>query len=403
MIHQFSFKNFRSFAGKAAISFMVGQKGFDSNMYFNSPAGIKLNKVGVIIGHNAAGKTNVIRALTFLAWFVCNSFYQLKGEESIPINGFFSDNSNDISEFEVIFEYKNVIYRYTLHLCNTHVILEKLQWKDKTNHFKYLFKRIWNGVRQDFDINSAKVINLNNEIARKILRKNVSLIAVGAAISNNFLTDFSSYWQTIVSNLDYKGSKESDLLSGIVNIAEKYHYDASSFERVKQFLKDIDLGLTDLFLMPYNSQDFLPGKNKEFYIPMGTHVVGKKAYHLPIFQESDGTKNMFVLFDRLFPVLENGGIAAIDELEIDVHPHVLPRIIELFINPVTNPNNCQLIFTSHSLEILNYLQKEQVFLVEKDQECKSELYRLDEVKGVRRDDNLYAKYMAGAYGAIPNI
>ena len=42
-------------------------------------------------------------------------------------------------------------------------------------------------------------------------------------------------------------------------------------------------------------------------------------------------------------------------------------------------------------------------LVEKNKECKSEVYRLDELKGVRRDDNIYAKYMAGAYGAVPNI
>ncbi|MCX5783120.1 MAG: abortive infection protein, partial [Elusimicrobia bacterium] len=49
------------------------------------------------------------------------------------------------------------------------------------------------------------------------------------------------------------------------------------------------------------------------------------------------------------------------------------------------------------------LEKEQVTLVEKNSDCESKTYRLDEIKGVRRDDNIYAKYMAGAYGAIPNI
>jgi hypothetical protein len=42
-------------------------------------------------------------------------------------------------------------------------------------------------------------------------------------------------------------------------------------------------------------------------------------------------------------------------------------------------------------------------LVEKDKNCQSEAWRLDEVKGVRSDDNLYAKYMAGAYGAVPEL
>jgi hypothetical protein len=33
----------------------------------------------------------------------------------------------------------------------------------------------------------------------------------------------------------------------------------------------------------------------------------------------------------------------------------------------------------------------------------SEAWRLDQVAGIRADDNLYAKYMAGALEAIPNV
>jgi hypothetical protein len=42
-------------------------------------------------------------------------------------------------------------------------------------------------------------------------------------------------------------------------------------------------------------------------------------------------------------------------------------------------------------------------LVEKDENCESTAWRLDEVEGVRNDDNFYAKYMAGAYGAVPRL
>lgn len=42
-------------------------------------------------------------------------------------------------------------------------------------------------------------------------------------------------------------------------------------------------------------------------------------------------------------------------------------------------------------------------LVEKDEHCGSWLWRLGDVKGVRADDNLYAKYMAGAYGGVPYL
>lgn len=93
----------------------------------------------------------------------------------------------------------------------------------------------------------------------------------------------------------------------------------------------------------------------------------------------------------------------IDELEADLHPHMLTPILDLFFSPKTNPNKAQIIFTCHSLEVLSLLHKGQVVLVEKDSNCESHAWRLDSVKGVRADDNLYAKYMAGAYGAVPQL
>ncbi|MGP3427029.1 AAA family ATPase, partial [Escherichia coli] len=68
----------------------------------------------------------------------------------------------------------------------------------------------------------------------------------------------------------------------------------------------------------------------------------------------------------------------------------------------TNPHQAQLIFTCHTPEVLNRLQKHQIYLCEKQQQI-SDAWRLDEVVGVRADDNLYAKYMAGALGAVPEL
>ena len=82
---------------------------------------------------------------------------------------------------------------------------------------------------------------------------------------------------------------------------------------------------------------------------------------------------------------------------------MLEPIIDLFASAETNPYNAQLLFTCHAIEILNLLNKSQVILVEKDTLCESAAWRLDSMEGVRSDDNLYAKYMAGAYGAVPQL
>jgi AAA15 family ATPase/GTPase len=408
VIYSFTFKNFCSFANKTTISFEDIRKGVEtkSNMFSDTPSGDRLSKIMIVIGPNASGKTSALKALAFLSWFVSYSFVSLKGEkEEIPIDTFaFSEDKESVSEFEIVFEHKANVYKYILHLCRTHVVKEELYRKEETQHFNYLFKRNWNPETGNSDISQR--INLKTEVLKEILRKNVSLISASVAIKNDFLTEIAEFWQKIISNVKRVG-KSWDTSSlgerGLFEATEVYNKNKDFFNKVVQFLKDIDLGLDGVSIEESEVLSAQTGEAKKIYLPYGVHKVNETQYKLPFAFESSGTKNMFVLLHFLLPVIQQGGIAVIDELEIDLHPHALPQIIELFANPAINPNNSQLLFTSHSLEILNHLEKEQIILVEKKQECKSELYRLDEIKGVRRDDNIYAKYMAGAYGAVPNI
>ncbi len=101
------------------------------------------------------------------------------------------------------------------------------------------------------------------------------------------------------------------------------------------------------------------------------------------------------------PVLTDGGMAVIDEMESDLHPHLIPLLLDIFVDKDSNPKRAQLIFTCHHVEILNHLAKEQIFLVEKDDVNQSQVRRLSDYKGVRRDENHFANYNSGRYDAIP--
>lgn len=89
-------------------------------------------------------------------------------------------------------------------------------------------------------------------------------------------------------------------------------------------------------------------------------------------------------------------------MESELHPQMAIEIMRLFTDTETNPHNAQLLIATHSLEVLQYVEKNQIYLVEKN-DCVSDAWRLDEMKGVRRDDNIYARYLAGAYGAVPKF
>ena len=102
-------------------------------------------------------------------------------------------------------------------------------------------------------------------------------------------------------------------------------------------------------------------------------------------------------------VLSQGGIAILDEFDVNLHPEMVMALFNLFVQPETNPKNAQLLFSTHSHLVLSALDKYQIVLVEKNEKGFSESWRLDEMANVRADENYYTKYLAGAYGAVPKI
>ena len=108
-------------------------------------------------------------------------------------------------------------------------------------------------------------------------------------------------------------------------------------------------------------------------------------------EESSGTKKMFSLYQTLLDVLEKGTVFFADELDIKLHPLLMRNILLTFTDKEKNPNNAQLIFTTHNTIYMdmNLLRRDEIWFVEKDNGV-SNLYSLDDItneKGekVRKD------------------
>ena len=119
--------------------------------------------------------------------------------------------------------------------------------------------------------------------------------------------------------------------------------------------------------------------------------------------ESQGTRSFFATFPLLSLVLEAGGLLVFDELDRDVHPALLPEILGWFYDSERNPHNAQAIVTCHNASLLEHLEKEEVFFTEKQRGGNTTLYGAKDIEGVRRDENMYRKYLGGVYGAIPRL
>lgn len=122
--------------------------------------------------------------------------------------------------------------------------------------------------------------------------------------------------------------------------------------------------------------------------------------------ESLGTVKLFTTLPYLYNALEFGGVIVLDEIENGLHPTLVKEIIQLFNSPESNPNNAQLICTSHQPLLVGpnmQIRRDQVWIVCKDQFGKSSLRRVSNSKDAHNKVNLSTKILEGAFGCKPEI
>ena len=394
MISKIKFSNFYSFYDETEICFEISKKPSSSYYDFHTEDGSRLNKVISIIGPNGSGKTQLLRPLAFIGWFISSSYHSSEPESKIPFacHKLFDDKPTSIElEFHIGLDR----YRYKLTLTLNEVLYESLH--KKTSHlYSYVFIREKNGDKYTF---KQQGFGFSKHIAEKI-RGNSSIIAAAHLHDSEYAKQIANYFKTYSSNVRVSG-RDNYHVGALLESAEYFKINEQIHQNAIELICDFDFGLSSIELMDVEGLD-KSGNEEKFHLPVGIHSLNKEKFRLPFSEESSGTQSAYVLLRRVLPILKSGGVVIFDELDNDLHPHMVEKIIELFKFEYSNPHNAQLIFSCHTPEILNILKKHQVYLVEKDILC-SETWRLDEVKGLRSDDNIYAKYMAGALSAIPNL
>ena len=395
MIHRYAFANFQSYLEWTEVSWLLDGKVPQSVWARTAPTGERVSSVMSVVGANASGKTALLKPLLFLDWFVSQSF-ATDAQALIPVQPHMSA-SDAPSEFEVEVDFEGRLWRYMLRCTRERVLHESLYAKH--DRMRYVFVRDWNEDEQAYSV-KQKDFGLLPAEAKKV-RPNASLIATAAQYGVPLAQRIAGS-SGVRSNMHQYGRRQSDAGQLVVAAAHFVESDSQRSQLVSM-LRRWDLGLKDVDFRQI--ENVMPdGTKQSFWVPFGIHSTESSvSFELPFMLESNGTQSLFVLLSRLLPALEGGGVAVIDELENDLHPHMLEPILELFASPKTNPHGAQLLFTCHAVEVLNLLHKAQVMLVEKDEHNQSTAWRLDSVSGVRNDDNLYAKYMAGAYGAVPQL
>lgn len=126
---------------------------------------------------------------------------------------------------------------------------------------------------------------------------------------------------------------------------------------------------------------------------------------LPFLQiESNGTIKLLDILPTIFDTLSTGNILIVDEIENGLHPYIVKLMINLFYNPETNPYNAQLICTTHCTQLIDEgIQKDEVWLMDKNMYGESTLKHISDITGLKPHDKLGQKMIEGAFGAMPKI
>lgn len=340
-------------------------------------------------GGNASGKTVALRVLTFIMDFCKNSFLR-EPEADIPFESFYLNE--DPSEFYLKFCLKNDLktqYMYELKLNRHRVLTEKLY---KLNGKKQkLFTRRYNKITfNDFFGNTDSVI----------LRNNASFFSTLFQYGVDNTKSFYDFFVAFNSNVKDYGNHEA----GTKDDVAKFYYDHEQYGKmVANELHRFDTGINSIEIMTRTGIK----DNKEIteYFSTFGHLVDGKTQHLPWFSESLGTIRLYNIYVDIILALNTGGMLIVDEIDTHLHSLIVPELLNYFLDPAKNKNHAQILFTSHSYDLLDQAKKYRTYLFMKE-ENESFCYRIDELKGnvfIRNDKPIAPLYRSGALGGLPNV
>lgn len=420
MLIEFSVENFLSIKNKITLSMMASKDiSHPDNLitYKDYRKNVNLLNSAVIYGANASGKTNILKSMQFMSWFVNNSHEMQQGRKISRIP-FKLDRSclYRPSTFEVIFRHKGLKYSYSFSVNEEKVIDEYLYYYPNGRQ-SIIFER-WdtNNYKFTVDVDEQTMLkerNTDNKlyISTAVLWNYDKVKAPFEWLSSNLNVvidnqNFQGYTADIIA----ENSKVSNLIKEYMRIADL------DIDNIRVTEMSIDEALTGEFSnkIPNEAKLELLSKAKDL---KGAKVVDISTIHygkdenqndievpFDIYEESHGTQRLFGLLGPWIDVLKNGHTLVVDELDIRLHTKLTQALVRLFHNPNINTNGAQLIFSTHDTNLLDQdiFRRDQIWFAEKNDEKSTDFYSLDDF-GVRKDERIEKGYLQGKYGAIPFI
>ena len=426
MILDFTISNFRSIKDAQTISFEATSDSHLESYYVVQKDKYRILKIATILGANASGKTNIIRAFSLLHDLILEP---CKNKNSkIEYNKFALDekSAEEDSVMKVNFLCGNQKYYYEVHFNNrevTYELLKRHPFGDLRSH--RVFERTldlssdtsvikWFGKYKSTSNARDLSSNLihNRTVFGAFQNTNVDIDWMKEIIDwiNSYMLPpvFPSE-QGLYKYITKKISQERIDKNLVAQQLTKADIGVSDF-LVENETKNIPQEIVDMILSDDDAPEELKNKIKNDPTTEETKVrlihnglQGGVPFEFK--EESGGTQRYYELIGILMLLVKESHFVAIDELECRLHPDLYEHFVTTYLN---NANDSQMIFTTHMREFLDdkgLFRDDSVWLTEKNENGSTEIFSLaDFGSDVLRDStNRYNMYRAGRLGAVPRL
>lgn len=415
MLIQFTVGNYRSIREEQTLSMVAGNdEALAENLIPVGSLKWPLLRQVAIYGPNAAGKSNLLLGIESLRQMVQLSAILQEGQLFPWLIPHRLDRvtENSPTTFTLLFQVDEVRYQYEVAATSQRVWHEELTawpqgrpqtwfnrsldvetntdvWKLGT-HFKgdRHQRNLWTSSTRGNGLFLSTAVQLNNAQLRPIFHWITQQLIVIVPGKTDFHPALS------IERINSVNGHQQ--IMAILNAAD------IGIERLS--LKDVDnLAINSLF--PVNLPPMVQGQEMlKWRKVMAIHKRGDGSdVEFDFDEESDGTRTLFKFAGGWLKALETGATLLVDEIDRSLHPHLARMLVQLFRSK-NNPNNAQLIFTTHDTTLLDtdLLRRDQIWFVEKDKRGATQLYSLLEFSP-RKHEAVERGYLLGRYGAIPFV
>lgn len=422
MLLRFSVRNFRSIGEEQEISLVATSLAdIESGLIEVEHLKHKVLPAAVIYGANASGKSNLLKALRFFRLGILSSYKSPDGK-SIQRQPFLLDGLNDTetSSYEADFvlnhddfEGKPIRLTYGFVISDEEIIKEWLYAYPKQYRQVWYYRDSTDSVEYYF----GKELKGQNKVISLATRKQALFLSTAYANNHPQLSPIYEYFQNIIFNLDGLEDIDEETASflevdEIRNVLIEFLREAdvgiceAKVETLKrpEKLSNVAIEIRDVLQKHYQNRKFSSFEKEEKKIVKLGHRNKDSIVYLSLEDESRGTIAFLNIIGWIFLALAQGSLIVIDELDSSLHPLLCRKIVGLFNKKETNPNNAQLLFSTHDTTLLSneVFRRDQVWLAQKDEMGLSRFYPLSDLK-LRKGDNLQKGYLEGKFGAIPFI